>query len=76
MMWVAEMISRTGSAATGASAWGSSSSVAGPDQAPDLARIGNDALAEMAAAHPDRFPGFIASIAYDDPDAIGDPHLW
>jgi hypothetical protein len=30
MMWVADMISRTGKAAIGASACGSSSSVAGP----------------------------------------------
>src|SRR5262245_49610450 len=29
----------------------------GPEHSPELARIGNDALAEMVAAHPDRFPG-------------------
>lgn len=42
---------------------------AGPDQSPELARLGNDALAEMAAAHPDRFPGFIASLPMNNPDA-------
>ena len=42
---------------------------AGPELSPELARIGNDALAEMADAHPDRFPGFIASLPMNNPDA-------
>ena len=33
-----------------------------PDDAYDLARIGNDAQAELVQKYPDRFPGFIASL--------------
>jgi aminocarboxymuconate-semialdehyde decarboxylase len=33
-----------------------------------LARIGNDSMAELCAEHPERFPGFIASIAMHDLD--------
>src|SRR5690606_34181056 len=43
--------------------------VAGPKDAADLARIGNDGMAEIAQKHPDRFPGFVASIAMSDMDA-------
>jgi aminocarboxymuconate-semialdehyde decarboxylase len=43
--------------------------VAGPDQTPDLARIGNDGMAAMCRARPDRFPGFIASLPMNNPDA-------
>ena len=43
--------------------------LAGPDAAPDLARLANDSMAEIAAKHPDRFPGFIASVPMNNPDA-------
>lgn len=35
---------------------------AGPDQAWELARVGNDAMAEMVTCEPERFPAFIASL--------------
>ena len=34
----------------------------------DLARLANDSMAEIVRAHPDRFPGFIASLPLSDPD--------
>jgi uncharacterized protein len=37
--------------------------------AQDLARAANDGMAELVSRHPDRFPGFVAAVAYDDPDA-------
>jgi predicted TIM-barrel fold metal-dependent hydrolase len=37
--------------------------------ASDLARSANDGMAELVARYPSRFPGFVASLAYDDPDA-------
>jgi uncharacterized protein len=37
--------------------------------AADLATAANDGMAELVARYPDRFPGFVASLAYDDPDA-------
>ena len=42
--------------------------MAGPDVSPDLAAIGNDALAEIVAKHPDRFAGFIATLPMNNPD--------
>jgi aminocarboxymuconate-semialdehyde decarboxylase len=42
--------------------------MAEPAVASELARIGNDGLAELAAEHPDRFPSFIATVALSDPD--------
>src|SRR6516162_5582368 len=36
--------------------------VAPPDKSPELARIANDALAEVCRKHADRFPTFIASL--------------
>jgi len=39
-----------------------------PDRQAEVARLCNDAYAELAAAHPSRFKGF-ASIPMDDPDA-------
>ncbi|MEM9588197.1 MAG: amidohydrolase family protein [Planctomycetota bacterium] len=44
-------------------------SIATPDQAPKLARIANDALVEMSASYPDRFPGWIASLPMNAPEA-------
>src|SRR5688572_20660832 len=42
---------------------------AGPDQAPELARIGNDGMAELVDRHPDRFAGFLAALPMNNPDA-------
>jgi aminocarboxymuconate-semialdehyde decarboxylase len=39
-----------------------------PAVANDLARLANDELAALCAAHPDRFSGFAASLAMNDPD--------
>jgi aminocarboxymuconate-semialdehyde decarboxylase len=35
----------------------------------DLARLANDGMAELVDRHPDRFPGFVASLPLGDPDA-------
>lgn len=43
--------------------------MAGPDEAPRLARLGNDALAATTRAHPDRFPGFVAGLPMNNPGA-------
>ncbi len=40
--------------------------LAGPREAAELARLGNDGMAEMCARHPDRLPGFIATVAMND----------
>jgi aminocarboxymuconate-semialdehyde decarboxylase len=40
-----------------------------PEQSPEIARIANDGMAEIAAAHPDRFPGFVAALPMNHPDA-------
>jgi aminocarboxymuconate-semialdehyde decarboxylase len=37
-----------------------------PDTAADLARVGNEELAELATAHPDRFAGWVAQVALQD----------
>ena len=34
----------------------------------DLARLANDSMADLVRAHPDRFPGFIASLPLNHPD--------
>ncbi|HEX2255593.1 MAG TPA: amidohydrolase family protein [Afifellaceae bacterium] len=36
------------------------------EQAAELARIGNDGMAELCSRHPDRFAGFVAAVAMDD----------
>src|SRR5215472_14004732 len=36
---------------------------------PDLARLANDEMAAIVARHPDRFPGFVASLPMNSPDA-------
>ena len=41
----------------------------GPDVTPELARLANDGMAEIVAKHPDRFPGFVASLPMNNPDA-------
>lgn len=44
--------------------------IAGPEQAAGLARRANDGMAAMAALHPDRFPGFFASLALNHPEGM------
>ena len=41
----------------------------GPDQSPEMARIGNDGLAEIVAKHPDRFVGYSALLPMNAPEA-------
>ncbi|HEX7082216.1 MAG TPA: amidohydrolase family protein [Gammaproteobacteria bacterium] len=43
--------------------------VAPPDVAAELARIGNDGMAELVDRYPDRFPAFTASLPMNDIDA-------
>ncbi len=43
--------------------------IAPPDKSPELARISNDALAEMCRNHPDRFPAFIATLPMNNVEA-------
>jgi predicted TIM-barrel fold metal-dependent hydrolase len=40
-----------------------------PAQARDLARVSNDALAELVKRHPRRFPAFVAGLPFHDVDA-------
>jgi aminocarboxymuconate-semialdehyde decarboxylase len=46
--------------------------LAGPQDAAELARIGNDGMAELCAKYPQRFPAFIASLAMNNPKAMMD----
>ena len=41
----------------------------GPKESPELARLGNDGMAELCVKHPDRFPGFVASLPMNNPEA-------
>lgn len=41
----------------------------GPEVSAELAVIANDGMAEYVAKYPDRFPGFIASLPMNNPDA-------
>jgi predicted TIM-barrel fold metal-dependent hydrolase len=43
--------------------------VAPPEVTPELARIANDALADICRKHPDRFPTFIAALPMNNVDA-------
>src|SRR5262249_29670569 len=43
--------------------------VARPGDSPDLARLANDEMGALVARHPDRFPGFVASLPTNNPDA-------
>ncbi|MGH7418118.1 MAG: amidohydrolase family protein, partial [Candidatus Rokuibacteriota bacterium] len=43
--------------------------VGGRGQSLDLARLANDEMAALVAKHPDRFPGFVASLPMNNPDA-------
>jgi uncharacterized protein len=40
-----------------------------PQISKEMSRIGNEAMAELVARHPDRFAGFTACVPMDDPDA-------
>jgi uncharacterized protein len=40
-----------------------------PEQSPELAQIANDGMAELVAKYPKRFPGFIAGLPMNNPDA-------
>lgn len=46
--------------------------MAPPAVAQDLARVANDAMAEIVLRHPDRFPGFIAILALNNPQGMID----
>jgi predicted TIM-barrel fold metal-dependent hydrolase len=41
-----------------------------PALAGELARIGNDGMAELVAKYPERFPAFIAALPMNDPDGL------
>ena len=41
----------------------------GPAVTPELARLANDSMAEIVGRHPDRFPGFVASLPMNNPEA-------
>jgi predicted TIM-barrel fold metal-dependent hydrolase len=43
--------------------------IAGGATAAQLARVANDAMAELVAQHPRRFPAFVAAVSLDDVDA-------
>src|SRR5438105_13753664 len=43
--------------------------IAGPDLSPDLAKLANDEMANLVDRYPDRFPGFVASLPMNNPDA-------
>jgi aminocarboxymuconate-semialdehyde decarboxylase len=43
--------------------------VGGPSVTPDLAHLANDSMAEIVGRHPDRFPGFVASLPMNNPEA-------
>ncbi|HUZ75211.1 MAG TPA: amidohydrolase family protein [Stellaceae bacterium] len=43
--------------------------VAGPEEAPEYARIANDGLAELVAKYPGRFAGWLAALPMNAPDA-------
>ena len=40
-----------------------------PQDTPELARLANDGMAELVTKYPGRFPGFVASIPMNNPDA-------
>jgi aminocarboxymuconate-semialdehyde decarboxylase len=42
--------------------------IAGGAAAAQLARVANDAMAELVAQHPKRFPAFVAAVSLDDVD--------
>ena len=46
--------------------------ITSPEQGIELARIGNDTMAEMVEKNPDRFPGFVAALAMHSMDETMD----
>jgi predicted TIM-barrel fold metal-dependent hydrolase len=42
--------------------------LAGPELAAELASLANDGMADLVERHPDRFPGFVASLPMNNPD--------
>jgi len=44
----------------------------GPDQAPEMAKLANDGLAEVCAKHPDRFVGYSAVVPMNAPEAAAE----
>ena len=44
-------------------------SLAGPEVTPDLARVANDGLAELSAAHPGHFPAWVAALPLNNVEA-------
>ncbi len=44
--------------------------LAGPEIAPELATRANDGMAELCQKYPDRFPGFTATLAMNNIDAV------
>src|SRR5258708_19114421 len=43
--------------------------LAGPDLAPDLARVANDGLAELCTKYSHRFPGYLGALPINPPHA-------
>src|SRR5437667_191681 len=43
--------------------------IAQGETAQHLSRVANDAMAELCARHPQRFPAFVAAVSLDDVDA-------
>ena len=41
-----------------------------PPVSTDLAKLGNDGMAELVKKYPDRFPGFVASLPMNDPEGL------
>lgn len=39
------------------------------DKSPELAQLANDGMAELVDKHPSRFPGFVAALPMNNPDA-------
>ena len=44
--------------------------LAGPDVTPDLAKAANDGMAELVDRYAERFPGFVASLPMNNPEAF------
>jgi uncharacterized protein len=40
-----------------------------PEKSPELAQVANDGMAELVSKYPKRFPGFIAGLPMNNPDA-------
>ena len=40
-----------------------------PEQTPEFAILGNDGMADLVRRYPERFPGFLASLPMNNPDA-------